>query len=157
MKKILFFCSIILFVFSSMSQSGQYDRNKAVPVEKVLFGTVESVRNITEQEIIKDKNRGWKTFGGALLGGVIGNQFGGGSGRNVATVLGAFVGGSIAHNKSSQSRHVITQLVELMIKTEEGARFMVIQGLDSRMLFQRNDDIRLIYLATGSVRVDKQM
>jgi outer membrane lipoprotein SlyB len=157
MKKVLFFCSILLFVFSSMSQSAQYDRNKAVPVEKVLFGTVESVRNITEQELIQDKNRGWKTFGGALLGGVIGHQFGGGSGRDVATVLGAFLGGSIAHNKNSQSQHVITQLVELMIKTEEDGRFMVIQGLDPRMLFHRDDEIRLIYLATGAVRVDKQM
>lgn len=140
-----------------MSQSAEYERNKAVPVEKVLFGTVESVRNITKQEIIEDKNRGWKTFGGALLGGVIGNQFGSGSGRDVATVLGAFLGGAVAHNRNSQPQKVITQLVELMIQTEEGERFMVIQDLDHSMIFHSRDEIRLIYLASGSVRIDKQM
>lgn len=36
----------------------QYERNKAVPVQQVLFGDVKSVRNITEQEIIQDKNNG---------------------------------------------------------------------------------------------------
>ena len=157
MNKLFLVLSIMLLVFPSVSQSAQYDRNKAVPVEKVLFGTVESVRNITKQEIIEDRNSGWKTFGGALLGGVIGNQFGGGSGRDVATVLGAFLGGAIAHNRNAQPQKVITQLVELMIKTEEGERFMVIQDLDSRMIFHSHDEIRLIYLATGAVRIDKQM
>jgi outer membrane lipoprotein SlyB len=44
-----------------------------------------------------------------------------------------------------------------MIKTDEGKEFMVIQDLDSRMVFQRSDAIRLIYLANGSVRIDKQI
>jgi outer membrane lipoprotein SlyB len=44
-----------------------------------------------------------------------------------------------------------------MIETEDGERYMVIQDLDATMIFHRNDQIRLIYLATGSVRVDKQM
>lgn len=33
------------------------------------------------------------TVGGALLGGVIGNQFGGGSGKTILTAAGAAVGG----------------------------------------------------------------
>jgi outer membrane lipoprotein SlyB len=48
-------------------------------------------------------------------------------------------------------------LVELMIKIEEGKLFMVVQYLDSKMIFQRNDAIRLIYLDNGSVRLDKQI
>jgi outer membrane lipoprotein SlyB len=157
MKHTILFSFFALFVFATMGQNSQYDRNKPVPVEKVLFGTIESVRNITRQEIVEDKNNGWRTFGGALLGGVIGSQFGSGSGQDVATILGAFLGGSIAHNRKKESRQIITQLVELMIETEDGERYMVIQDLDATMIFHRNDQIRLIYLATGSVRVDKQM
>ena len=157
MKTILFICLCFFTVFLSTAASADYDRNKAVPVEKVLFGKVESVRNITEHEIIEDKNKGWKVFGGALVGGAIGNQFGSGSGRDVATILGALLGGSLSNNNNPQYHIKTIRLVELMIKTDEGKEFMVIQDLDSKMVFQRSDAIRLIYLANGSVRIDKQI
>lgn len=135
----------------------QYERNKAVPVEKVLFGHLTSVRNITEQELIQDKNQGWKTFGGALLGGAIGNQFGSGRGRDVATILGAVIGGSIAHDNNPKYQQRTLYLVELMIKVNNGDEYMVVQDLDRRMIFQAKDEIRMVYLANGSVRIDKQM
>lgn len=134
-----------------------YDRNKAVPVEKVLFGKVISVRNISQEELTKDRNSGWKTFGGALIGGVIGNQFGGGSGRDVATILGAVIGGSIAHNRHSRPKSVVTHLVELMITVDTGEQYMVIQDLDKRMVFYVGDKVRMIYLANSTVRIDKQI
>lgn len=137
--------------------NADYERNKAVPVEKVLFGQVLSVRNITEQELIQDKNQGWKTFGGALIGGAIGNQFGSGSGRGVATILGAIIGGSISHDRNPKYQEKNLLLVELMIKVNNGDEYMVIQDLDHRMLFQPKDAVRMIYLANGTVRIDKQM
>jgi outer membrane lipoprotein SlyB len=146
-------CSLIIFSFNSYAD---YDRNKAVPVEKVLFGNVISVRHINQEELIKDKNNGWHTFGGALVGGVIGNQFGGGSGKDVATILGAIIGGSIANNRHNQSKKVLIQLVELMIKVESGEQFMVIQDLDKQMIFHSEDKVRMIYLANNTVRVDIQ-
>ncbi len=133
-----------------------YDRNKAVPVEKVLFGAVISVRNINQEELIQDKNNGWHTFGGALIGGVIGNQFGGGSGKDVATILGAIIGGSVANNRNNQPKKVVIRLVELMIKVDSGEQFMVIQDLDRQMIFHSNDKVRMIYLANNTVRIDKQ-
>lgn len=42
---------------------------------------------------------------GAILGGVAGHQFGGGSGKSVATAAGALIGASVASNRSSVSRH----------------------------------------------------
>jgi outer membrane lipoprotein SlyB len=157
MKTILLTFLCFFTVLLSPVVSADYDRNKAVPVEKVLFGKVLTVRNITEQEIIEDKNNGWKVFGGALVGGAIGSQFGSGSGRDFATILGALLGGSLSNNNNPQYHVKTIRLVELMIKTEEGKEFMVIQDLDSRMIFQRNDAIRLIFLANGSVRIDKQL
>ncbi|MBE0378741.1 outer membrane lipoprotein SlyB [Pseudoalteromonas prydzensis ACAM 620] len=132
-----------------------YERNKAVPVQQVLFGNVQSVRNITEQELVQDKNSGWKTFGGALLGGVIGNQFGGGSGRTAATILGSVIGGSVAHNRQQGSHYNQYHLVELMIKVENGEQFMVVQDKDSQMTFNTGDSVRLVYLSDNTVRVDK--
>jgi|TARA_B110000091_G_C13496712_1_gene342580 outer membrane lipoprotein SlyB len=157
MKTILFSFLCIFTVLLSSAFSANFDRNKAVPVEQVLFGKVQSVRNITERELIEDKNQGWKTFGGALVGGAIGSQLGSGSGQNIATVLGALLGGSFSHNNNPQYHIKTIHLVELMIITDKREAFMVIQDLDPRMVFQRNDAIRLIYLANGSVRIDKQM
>ncbi|GAA67472.1 glycine zipper 2TM domain-containing protein [Pseudoalteromonas sp. BSi20429] len=133
----------------------KYERNKAVPVQQVLFGDVKSVRNITEQEIIQDKNNGWKTFGGALLGGVVGNQFGGGSGRTVATILGSVIGGSVAHNGQQQSHYQQNHFVELLIQVENGDQFMVVQDQDQSMRFSKGDNVRLVYLNDNTVRVDK--
>ncbi|KAA1155490.1 glycine zipper 2TM domain-containing protein [Pseudoalteromonas sp. FUC4] len=146
----LVMCALITM---SAPTFAQYERNKAVPVQQVLFGDVKSVRNITEQELIQDKNNGWKTFGGALLGGVIGNQFGGGSGRTVATILGSVIGGSVAHNKQQQSHYQQNNFVELLIQVENGDQFMVVQ--DQSMRFSRGDSVRLVYLSDNTVRVDK--
>jgi len=140
------------------SAFADYDRNKAVPVEKVLFGQILSVRNITEQELIEDQHNGWQVFGGALIGGVIGNQFGSGHGRDLATILGAIIGGSIANNNNQQESRVVTlRLVELMIRTEQGQEYMVVQDFDANMVFTTKDEVRMVYLANGFVRIDRQM
>ena len=46
------------------------------------------------------------TIVGAIIGGAIGNQFGGGSGRDAATVLGAIVGADVA-NKNAQGNRIV--------------------------------------------------
>lgn len=153
MNKLIIGLSTAL-LFSAPSFAA-YERNKAVPVQQVLFGNVQSVRNITEQELVQDKNSGWKTFGGALLGGVIGNQFGGGSGRTAATILGSVIGGSVAHNRQQGSHYNQYHLVELMIKVENGEQFMVVQDKDRQMTFNTGDSVRLVYLSDNTVRVDK--
>jgi len=151
MDKALYLFLLLL----SLNVMADYDRNKAVPVEKVLFGQIESVRHISQEELVKDQQNGWHVFGGALIGGAIGHQFGGGSGQDIATVLGALIGASVAKNKNSKQKRKVIQLVELMITTEKNA-FMVIQDLDSNMLFQAKDKVRMVYLTDGTVRVDKQ-
>jgi len=153
MKKLM--TLLLIALIASTQVSADYERNKAVPVQEVLFGKVQSVRYITEQELIIDKDNGWKVFGGALIGGVIGNQFGDGSGQVAATILGALIGASIADDNHPQYLEKTLRLVEMMIITEQGQQYMVIQDVDSSMLFESGNQIRLIYLATGSVRIDK--
>lgn len=158
MKKLLLICATVFFTLAYQSTAwADYERNKAVPVEKVLFGHVISVRNLTQEELIEDKNHGWKVFGGALVGGALGNQFGSGSGRDVATVLGALLGGALVNSRNPSETINTLHLVELMIKTDTGEEYMVIQDLDKRMLFHRSDAVRMVYLANGMVRIDKEM
>lgn len=154
-RSLLFLCFVGLMSFSAVSLA-TYDRNQAVPVEKVVYGHVESIKHITEKQLVEDKYQGWRTFGGAVLGGVIGHQFGGGSGQDVATVLGALLGGGMAHQYGSQERYIEYKLIELMIKLEDGSQVMVIQDLDPGMPLNAGDEVRVVYL-TGYVRVDIAM
>ncbi|MBY6185595.1 glycine zipper 2TM domain-containing protein [Marinobacter hydrocarbonoclasticus] len=147
---------LIGFILAA-NAAANYNRNQAVPVEKVVYGTVESVREVSREELIEDRNRGWKVFGGALIGGVIGHQFGGGSGQDVATVLGALAGAGLANRSASQQQVRQYRLVELMIETEASERVMVIQDFDPGMVFRASDAVRLVYLSGGQVRVDKAM
>ncbi|WP_345337601.1 glycine zipper 2TM domain-containing protein [Ferrimonas pelagia] len=133
----------------------KYNRNQAVPVEQVVYADVESVREITREELVEDRNRGWKVFGGAVLGGVIGHQFGSGSGQDVATVLGTLAGAGIANNRSPAYRTQSYQLIEMMVMSEQGERVMVVQDFDPGMRFRAGDKVRLVYLQGGQVRVDK--
>lgn len=151
----LLICVTLLFANLSLAAT-DYERNKAVPVDKVLFGKVTSVRRITETELLQDRNHGWKVFGGALVGGTIGNQFGSGSGRTISTILGAMLGSSIASNDRTPNQQITIELVELMISIDNGDEYMVVQDLDQQMLFHPQDKIRMIYLSDGSVRIDKQ-
>lgn len=145
----------MLLVTTSFFSAVAYERNKAVPVEKVLFGKIESVRNITQQELVQDKNHGWHKFGGALIGGAIGNQFGDGSGQVAATILGAIIGANVTDSRHSNVQLRYQRLVELMIQTEDKQRFMVLQDNDPAMQFSPSDKVRLVYLQGGTVRVDK--
>lgn len=146
---------VLIVVLTSFSSLAGYERNKAVPVEKVLFGKVESVRAITQQELVNDRNHGWHKFGGALIGGAIGNQFGDGSGQVAATILGAIIGANVTDARHATPTLKYQRLVELMIVTEEKQRFMVLQDNDPAMQFTTNDKVRLVYLQGGTVRVDK--
>ena len=156
LKPNLSWACIILLLTASFPVLAAYDRNEAVPVEKVEYGQVISVRNITQKQLIEDKNRGWKTFGGALLGGVIGNQFGSGSGRTAATILGALVGAGVGNSVSKSDYYQQTALVELMIKQDDGQEIMILQDRDPNMIFNVNDEVRVVYLQ-GFVRVDIAM
>ena len=94
----------------------------------VRYGKVVQVENVT---IDGDHQLGVGSIIGAIAGGVIGHQFGGGTGRDVATVAGVLAGGaagSTVQNKYADRRpaqHIIVQLdngvaVGITQATEQG-------------------------------------
>lgn len=82
----------------------------------VLCGVVESVRVVQ----LPGHSTGVGALGGALAGGVVGNQFGSGGGRTAMTLLGA-LGGGLAGN--SVERNINTQAIyKVRVRMENGYR-----------------------------------
>ena len=145
---------LLVLLLLPLTVSAAYNRNEARVVNKVVYGEVDSVRYITHQEMVQSTVNGWETLLGAAVGGLIGNQFGDGRGRELATAVGAIAGASVAHQQQNQVTSVNYKLVELLVKTEEGQLVDIVQDLDSNMLFSRGDDVRILYFDKG-VRVDQ--
>lgn len=92
----------------ALADRGRSDWAEVVDVEPV----VEVVRIPTEQHVCRDqqvqravpeRRSATPMILGALIGGVVGNQFGGGSGKTAMTVAGAALGTSVAADQ--QNKH----------------------------------------------------
>ncbi len=151
-RKFLKVCPWII-LFLPLFANAAYQRNVAKPVNEVVYGKIDSVRYITQQEVVQSKSNGWKTLLGATIGGFVGNQFGGGTGKEVATAVGALAGAAVAQNQSNYQYTVEYKLVELLIKVKGDKLINVIQDVDKNMLFSRGDEVRILYFDDG-VRVD---
>jgi outer membrane lipoprotein SlyB len=78
-------------------------------------GTVESVQAIQQ----KGAGSGIGAVGGAVVGGLLGNQVGGGNGKTALTVLGA-VGGGLAGNEV-EKRYKATTVYDVHVRLEDGS------------------------------------
>ena len=77
-------------------------------------GVVESVRTITQ----RGEGSGLGAAGGAIVGGLLGNQIGSGSGRKLATVAGA-VGGAVVGNQVEGNMKASTHY-QVRVRMEDG-------------------------------------
>ena len=145
---------LMVFLFPLIANAS-YQRNVARPVNEVKFGQVETIRYISQEEMVEAQGVGWKTLLGAVVGGIVGHQFGGGHGKQVATVVGAAAGGAITHQSVNKTQRLNHQLVELLIRTKKDELIDVIQDVDKKMIFTKNDRVRILHFDDG-VRVDKE-
>lgn len=79
----------------------------ATPIKETVKTPRQECRNVTvtHRRPVQDENRITGSVLGAVAGGVIGHQFGGGRGKDVATVVGA-LGGGYAGNQIQGSLQV---------------------------------------------------
>ncbi|MDQ1921069.1 glycine zipper 2TM domain-containing protein [Massilia pseudoviolaceinigra] len=77
-------------------------------------GNIESVREVSQRA----EGSGLGAAGGALLGGLLGNQVGGGNGRKLATVAGA-VGGAVVGNQLEGNMKA-TRSYEIRVRLDDG-------------------------------------
>lgn len=78
-------------------------------------GNVESVREITTRA----QGSGLGAAGGAVLGGLLGNQIGGGNGKKLATVAGA-VGGAVVGNQVEGNMKA-SRSYEVRVRLDDGS------------------------------------
>jgi uncharacterized protein YcfJ len=76
---------------------------------------------------VREDNSGVGTLIGAVAGGIIGNQVGGGSGRDIATVIGAGVGASVGNrigqDQVSNAQRQVCQNVPIIVQSGETVTF----------------------------------
>ena len=154
MRKLLF----ILFLLPLYANAG-YERNVARQVDKVEYAIVDSVRYINQPEVIKAREHGLETFVGAITGAVIGSQFGRGNGKPFAVIAGSIAGANLAKHVSqsahdSRSVNQNARLVDLLLKQNDGTLLDVVQDVDSSMIFNVGDEVRILYFG-NEVRIDK--
>jgi outer membrane lipoprotein SlyB len=77
-------------------------------------GNIESIRTITTRA----RGSGVGAGAGAILGGLLGNQVGGGNGRQLATVAGA-VGGAVVGNQVEGNMHA-EHSYEIRVRLDDG-------------------------------------
>ncbi len=89
----------------------------AAPVERhcANCGVIESTRVINQRA----EGSGVGAAGGAVVGGLLGHQIGGGRGKDLATVAGA-IGGAVAGNQI-EGRVNATRSYEIVIRLDDGS------------------------------------
>jgi len=102
--------SVLLTSMNAAAGKGFYDKAKVISVTPV-YETVEVSRPERQcwKERVHRKGRGHggsytPVIAGAIVGGVVGNQFGGGHGRDALTIVGALLGASVGNDLANQGR-----------------------------------------------------
>lgn len=132
--------------------AGDYNRGQSRQAQSVQFGTIEAIRHV----VINGSTGTSSLLGtgvGAILGGVLGNQVGGGRGRDVATVLGA-VGGGVAGNAIENHVNTVNG-DEITVRLDSGRVIAVTQAAQPN-LFRRGDRVQILTDNQGVTRVAPQ-
>jgi len=98
--------ALVLLAVLGVSGCGPQPTYQVVQAPPARVGTVESVREIVEQA----QPSGAGLVLGALAGGGLGSLIGSGSGRTVATVVGAVGGGYVGNQVEKSKTNVVYQI-----------------------------------------------
>jgi uncharacterized protein YcfJ len=128
------------------------------PVMETVRTPREDCRDVTvtQQQPVKDERRIAGTAIGAVVGGIIGNQVGGGDGKKIATVAGAAGGGYAGSKiqKGMQERNTYTaterKCETVYDKSEKQVGYDVSYRLDGR-----EGTVRMDRDPGGRIAVDK--
>lgn len=118
-----------------------YRANEAKGERQVAYGTLIAAREVTLQTNT-DEHGALGMGTGAVLGGVVGNTMGGGSGRNVTTAVGAVLGGVVGN----KVQHGVgkKQALELEIRRDDGKVIAVVQTISPQTSFYAGQRVRIV-------------
>lgn len=114
----------------------QVATNAPAKARCVDCGVIESVREIDT----KGAGTGIGAVGGAVAGGLLGHQVGGGRGQDIATVVGA-VGGAVAGHEV-EKRVKSTKSYEITVRFEDGSSRVLRE--ESAPSWRAGDRVRVI-------------
>ncbi len=109
--------------------------NRAPPVCE-FCGKVENVRSVD----LAAKPSGVGVVAGAVVGGLLGNQVGGGSGRTLATVAGAVGGGYAGNEIEKRTRKAVAYEVDVVMENRERLTFRY----DTPPAWKPGDRVRVV-------------
>jgi outer membrane lipoprotein SlyB len=109
---------------------------KQAPATCANCGVIESVRSVEH----RPQSSGVGAVGGAVLGGLLGNQVGSGHGRQVATVAGA-VGGAVAGNHIEGNMKT-THTWDIVVRMDNGSKRTIHQS--SQPSWRSGDAVRVV-------------
>ncbi len=102
-----------------MAQAPAYPQPAPVQATRAAIcatcGTVQAVHEVKE----KGQGSGLGAIGGAVVGGLLGNQVGGGSGKKAMTVVGAVGGGLAGHEVEKRVRANVAY--DVQVRMEDGS------------------------------------
>lgn len=124
---------------SDIYSGNTYSGSEAKSARSVTYGTVTGIRPVNIQAG-NESNTGIGSIGGAVLGGLLGNQVGGGSGRVLSTAVGG-IGGAVA-GSSVENRANRVGAYEIQVRTDSGEEIVVVQKADTP--YQPGQRVRLI-------------
>lgn len=142
---------LVAFTGNIMADNSFYDKARVVKA-KPLYETVRV--NYPEErcwnERVEHRGRSRSdshtpTIAGAILGGVVGNQFGKGNGKKAMTVAGALLGGSIGNDMGRRpSRSYVSterrcELIDNYSEHEELVGYRVKYKYNGKMFWTRTD------------------
>ncbi|ALM51874.1 glycine zipper 2TM domain-containing protein [Halomonas huangheensis] len=122
---------------TSQYSGNVYSGQGAQTAQSVELGTISALRQV---QIQGESSGILGSGGGAVLGGLLGHQVGGGSGKDIATAVGA-IGGAVAGSKAEQAANR-TAAWEMEIRKDSGQTVVVVQKADQA--FQVGQRVRLI-------------
>ena len=140
MKALLPILLLPLFFGSCAQQSltgDTYRRGEAGAPQSVRMGKITSIRNVT----LEGSSTGGAILG-AVAGGFLGNQVGGGSGRDAATIGGAALGGAAGSHAGRAINN--RQGLEITVRLDQGGSLSIVQELNPRESFAVGDRVRVL-------------
>ena len=96
--------------------------------ESARYGRVTSLETV---QVDKDYQFGLGTVVGAVAGGVLGHQFGGGTGKTLLTIAGAAAGA--AAGTATESKMNKQDAQRITIAMQSGGTITIVQPVDSRL------------------------
>ena len=139
-------CVLVVGCSSKSSHSSNtISRSQAGRAQTVLDGEVLFVRPVT----IEGSNSPVGAIAGGALGFVVGNNIGGGRGRDVARVGGTIGGAAAGH--AVQRNVTQEQALEITVQLDNGQILSIVQAADEP--FNDGDRVRVLQRPDGTARV----